>query len=256
MRWSQLLALLLFLTVFGVALMLQAPSALVQRVLGSGTPPVLALTASHSAVNIEEIPVLRAAASEAHLAWRYERFSLAQLGPVYRVSLTGQGFTGKGRVAMTPFNRLLLMDVRLAILLPEISRDLWQAMFRPLGRAFVSIGHFDTALQPPRIDGLAAVVHWESARTELAPEIDFGTVAAQFSAPEYNRIRAEITNHGGSVDVSGTVTLAVDEDITVDLYLEPRFGASESWVHTLALLATQEDAGWRLRQTIPLGHWF
>ena len=41
-----------------------------------------------------------------HLAWRYERFSLAQLGPVHRVGLTGQGFTGKGRLAMTPFDRL------------------------------------------------------------------------------------------------------------------------------------------------------
>ncbi len=253
-RW--LLAVLLFLTVFGVALILQAPSALVQRVLGSGTPPVLALAASHSAASIEEVPVLKAAVDETHLAWRYERFSLAQLGPVYRVGLTGQGFTGKGRLAMTPFNRLLLMDVRLAILLPEISKDLWQAMFRPLGRASVSIDHFEADLQPPRIDGLAAVVHWEGARTELAPEIDFGAVAVQLSAPEYNRIHAEITNHGGDVDLSGTVTLAMGEDITVDLYLEPRFGASEPWVHTLALLATREDAGWRLRHTVPLGHWF
>ena len=256
MSWKWLLASLLFLTAFSVALTLQAPSALLQRVLGSGTPPVLALVAPHSPASTVEIPVLGAVAEETHLAWRYERFSLTQLGPVYRVGLTGRGFTGRGRLTVTPFNRLLLMDVRLAILLPEISNDLWQAMFQPLGRAFVSIDHFEAALRPPRINGLIGVIQWKSARTELAPEIDFGTVAAQLSAREHNRIHARITNQGGDVDLTGTATLTVNQDIAVDLHLKPRIGASESWVHTLALFATREDAGWRFRHTIPLGHWF
>ena len=251
MRWSRLLALLLFLGVFGVALTLRAPSELVQRVLGSDTPPVLVLAMPRSVTDTEGIPGLEMVANEVRLAWRYERFSLSRLGPVYRVSLTGRGFSGEGRLAVTPFNRLLLMDVRLAILASDVGEDLWQAMFRPLGRVLVSIDHFEAALHTGRIDGLAGMVHWEDARSELAPEIDLGTVRAQLSAPEHNRIHAGITNDGGSIALSGTATLTVDESLAVDLYLEPRLGTSESRVHALALPATRENMGWRLRHTIP-----
>ena len=82
MRRMRLPAALLFLVVFTVALVVQAPAELAQRFLGTSTPPVLALLAPRSTEAAGEISWLGITDGETRLDWRYERFSLLSLGPV------------------------------------------------------------------------------------------------------------------------------------------------------------------------------
>ena len=256
MRWTRILAFALFLGVFGVALVVQAPPTLVQRALGSSMPPVLALVAPDPAVAARGLAALGSAQSEARLTWRYDHFSFARLGPVYRVSLAGQGLTGKGRLLVTPIGRrLVLKDVRLTLTLPNVNDALREALFRPQGRADVTIDDLEVGLEPWQIDRLAGQARWEGARSELVPEIDFGAVEARLSAPEHNLIRAEIANRDGDVTLSGIVSLAMNEDLSVDLYLEPRPGTSDTLTHALGPIAVRENTGWRVRHTMATGGW-
>ena len=256
MRWSRIVALVLFLGVFGVALVLQAPPALVQRVLGSSMPPVLALVAPDPGAVAGGLAALGIAQSDARFVWRYDHFSFARLGPVYRVSFAGRGLTGKGRLAVMPIGRrVALADVRLTLSLPSVDHALREALFRPQGRAEVTIDRFEAGLDPWRIDALTGRARWEGARSERVPEVDFGAVEAQLSVPERNLIRAEIVNREGDVALSGEVSLAMNEGFSVDLYMESRSGPSDVLAHALGPLAARENTGWRLRHTIAAGDW-
>ena len=183
-------------------------------------------------------------------------FSFARLGPIYRVSLAGRGLTGKGLLAVMPIGRrVALADVRLTLSLPSVDNALREALFRPQGRAEVTIDRFEAGLDPWRIDALAGRARWDGARSERVPEVDFGAVEAQLSVPERNLIRADIVNREGDVALSGEVSLAMNEGFSVDLYMEPRSGASDVLAHALGPLAARENTGWRLRHTIAAGDW-
>ena len=257
MRRMRLSAALLFLVVFAVALVVQAPAELAQRVFGTITPPVLALIAPRLTKAAGEIPSLGITQSETRFNWRYERFSFRRFGPIYQVGLAGRGFAGKGVLVMAPFSRcLLLTDVRVAISLAHLHGDLRQAAFEPLGRVSVTLDRFEADVRPWRIAMLAGQARWEGARSELVPGIEFGVVEAQLATPEPNVVRAGITNHGGDLALSGALTLGEDGSVDVDLLLEPRSGSPDVWTHGLEAFATRENAGWRLRRTITAGGWF
>ena len=256
MRWDRGLALLLFLVVFGVALVLQAPQALLERVVGARTPLAMALVVSDPDVIDRGLSWLGAAERRAQLAWRYDRFSFSRLGPVYRVRVAGQGFAGRGHLVVTPFDRrLLLSDVRLTLSLPSVDEALRETLIRPLGRVEIAMDRFEADLEPSRIDGPLGRVRWENARIESDAEIDIGTVEAQLSAPELNVIHAEIVNQDGDMALSGTVSLTVNEAVSVDLYLQPRPGITDTAPSVLRRFATPEPPGWRLRHTIATGDW-
>ena len=256
MRRMRLSAALLFLVVFAVALVVQAPAELAQRVFGTSTPPVLALVAPRLTKAAGEIPSLGITQSETRFNWRYERFSFRRFGPIYRVSLAGQGFAGKGLLVMTPFSRrLLLMDVHLALFLPHLHEALRKATLGPLGRMSVTLDCVEADVQPWSIGRLAGRARWEGARSELVPGIEFGVIDAQLSTPEPGLIRAALTNRGGDLAISGALTLDSDGGVDVDLFLEPRSGTFDAWAPALEALATREGAGWRLRRMISTGSW-
>ena len=256
MRRMRLPAALLFLAVFAAALVVQAPAELSQRFLGTSTPPVLALIAPRLTEAAGEIPSLGITEGETRLDWRYERFSFRRFGPVYRVGLAGRGFAGKGVLAMAPLSRrLLLTDVRLALSLAHLHGDLRQAAFEPLGRVSVTLDRFEADVRPWGTAMLAGQARWEGARSALVPGIELGVVEAQLSTPEPNVVRAGITNHGGDLAVSGTLTLGEDGNVDVDLFIEPRSGSPEAWTHALETFSTREGTGWRLQRTIITRGW-
>lgn len=256
MRRARLSAAFLFMVVFAVALVVQAPAEFAQRVFGTRTPPVLALVAPRLTDANGVIPSLGIAESGTRLDWRYEQFSFRHFGPVYRVGLAGRGISGKGVLFMTPlFRRVRLTDVRLGISLSHLHGDVRQAAFEPLGRVSVTLDLLDAHVRPWGIAMMAGEVRWEGARSELVPGIEFGVVDAQLSTLEPNLVRAAISNHGGDFAISGALTLGEEGSINADLYIEPRSGAPDVWAHGLEALATREDAGWRLRRTIIDGGW-
>ena len=254
MRWRRLPALLLFLAVFAVAMVVQAPPELVRRALGTSTPPVLTIFAPQATAAAMESPVLGLADNDTELTWRYERFSLRPFGPVYRVHLAGQGYAGRGLVGMTALsNRLLVTDVRLNLALAHLHEAPRRATYEPLGRVLVTLDRIEADVQPWRIDGLAGRARWTGARSALVPEIELGVIDAELTAPEPGLIRAAITNREGDLAISGTLTLDAVGSLEVDLLLAPRSGAPDAWGHALGALATREDTGWRLRRTISAG---
>ncbi len=238
--------LLVFLLLYGVALVVQMPAGFalerLQPLLQQQKVPLQLQEVSGTLWSGRSEKVFYKKQPLGSVEWQFKPASLLllQLGIEWRWQPQAKSHL-EGQTTLTLDRLLTSREIRGQLEMTDLTRFV---PFMPLvlnGQVGVDIPHLSTTVND--LQQLEGEVRWSNANTNVPTAISFGTVKMTLTTPELTVVQAKLDNSGGDMQLKGEAKFNAAKQLSWQLAAQIRPNAPDTLRNTLPLLKRPDPDG-------------